>query len=53
MYEYGTLKSNEAILRRGNGKTKNNNKEKKPNQDTLYTNIKMSQQYPYSTITSY
>jgi hypothetical protein len=41
--EYGTLKSVEVTLRRGEGKRENNGGDE-PNQDTLYVYTEMSQQ---------
>jgi hypothetical protein len=42
MYEYGTLKLIDVILRRRRGKMENNGVNK-PNQGTLYTYMEMSQ----------
>jgi hypothetical protein len=42
VYEYGTLKPAEAILRRGKGKRENNGGDV-PNQGTLYIYVEMSQ----------
>jgi hypothetical protein len=42
IYEYGTLKPAEVILRRGRKKRKNNG-ENEPSQDILYVYMEMSQ----------